>query len=97
MATLGGKWALRWRLGPATMASMNGYQCWFCERGIEVEDAHAVMISVENMAPLHPKAMPVILPEADYRNWLTGDWEETQALACPYPSQLMGVESPASA
>jgi putative SOS response-associated peptidase YedK len=46
------------------------------------------------VAPLHPKAMPVILPEADYRAWLTGDWEQTQALACPYPSQLMEVESP---
>ncbi len=46
------------------------------------------------VAPLHPKAMPVILPEADYRNWLTGDWEETQALACSYPSQLMEVQSP---
>ena len=46
------------------------------------------------VAPLHPKAMPVILPEADYRDWLTGDWEETQALACSYPSQLMEVQSP---
>ena len=41
------------------------------------------------VAPLHPKAMPVILPEADYRAWLTGDWDDTQALACPYPSQLI--------
>lgn len=49
------------------------------------------------VAPLHPKAMPVILPEADYRAWLTGNWEDTQALACPYPSQLMEVESPLAA
>jgi putative SOS response-associated peptidase YedK len=46
------------------------------------------------VAPLHPKAMPVILPEADYRAWLTSDWEEVQPLTCPYPSQLMEVESP---
>jgi putative SOS response-associated peptidase YedK len=47
------------------------------------------------VAPLHPKAVPVSLPEADYSDWLTGDWEKTQALACPYPSQLMEVASPA--
>jgi len=44
----------------------------------------------------HPKSMPVILPEADYRAWLTGDWDESQALACPFPSQLMEVASPAA-
>lgn len=47
------------------------------------------------VAPLHPKAMPVILPEAEYRSWLTGAWEGTQALACSYPSQLMEVDSSA--
>lgn len=47
------------------------------------------------VAPLHPKAMPVVLQETDYRAWLTGEWDEAQRLACPYPSQLMEVESPA--
>ena len=47
------------------------------------------------VAPLHPKAMPVVLAEDDYREWLTGDWNDTERLACPYPSQLMEVESPA--
>jgi hypothetical protein len=28
---------------------MNGYQCWFCGPGIERDDAHAVMITVENV------------------------------------------------
>lgn len=46
------------------------------------------------VAPLHPKAMPVILPELEYRAWLTGDWEAAEVLACPYPSQLMEVQSP---
>ena len=41
------------------------------------------------MAPLHPKAMPVVLHEAEHGAWLTGDWKEAQALACPYPSQFM--------
>ena len=42
------------------------------------------------------EGLSVILPEADYRAWLTADWEEVQPLACPYPSQLMEVESPGS-
>ena len=28
---------------------MNEYQCWFCAQGIERDDAHAVMITVENL------------------------------------------------
>jgi len=47
------------------------------------------------VAPLHPKAMPVVLHEADYRAWLVADWEEVRSLACPHPSQLMEVQSPA--
>lgn len=44
------------------------------------------------VAPLHPKAMPVILQETDYQAWLTAQWEEAKALVTPYPSQLMSVE-----
>jgi putative SOS response-associated peptidase YedK len=44
------------------------------------------------VAPLHPKAMPVILHEADYQAWLTADWAEASALAVPFPSQLMALE-----
>ena len=44
------------------------------------------------VAPLHPKAMPVILAEADYSAWLTADWEEAAKLAVPFPSQLMALE-----
>lgn len=43
------------------------------------------------VAPLHPKAMPVILHEAEYDLWMTGMVEEARALAVPYPSQLMAV------
>lgn len=43
------------------------------------------------VAPLHPKAMPVILAEADYSRWLTADWDEAQALVTPFPSQLMAL------
>ena len=44
------------------------------------------------VAPLHPKAMPVILQEADYQAWLTADWAEAAKLVTPFPSQLMAVE-----
>jgi putative SOS response-associated peptidase YedK len=44
------------------------------------------------VAPLHPKAMPVILHEADYQAWLTADWAEASGLVTPFPSQLMAVE-----
>lgn len=41
------------------------------------------------VAPLHPKAMPVVLGEDDYEDWLSGDYDSTCALAAPFPSQLM--------
>lgn len=43
------------------------------------------------VAPLHPKAMPVILQPDDYETWLTADYEDACALAQPFPSQLMTV------
>ncbi len=43
------------------------------------------------VAPLHPKAMPVILQEADYAGWLDGDLDAACGLALAYPSQLMVV------
>jgi len=43
------------------------------------------------VAPLHPKAMPVILQPEDYEGWLTGEVENACSLAAPFPSQLMAV------
>lgn len=43
------------------------------------------------IAPIHPKAMPVILDEADYDLWLTSDWPAAGRLVAPYPSQLMTI------
>ena len=43
------------------------------------------------VAPLHPKAMPVILQREDYESWLDGEAENACALAQPFPSQLMAV------
>ncbi len=43
------------------------------------------------VAPLHPKAMPVILLPGDYEAWLTTDYAGACAMAAPFPSQLMKV------
>lgn len=45
------------------------------------------------IAPIHPKAMPVILHPQDYDRWLKGD--DVTELAAPFPSQLMGIETSA--
>ncbi|WP_237452148.1 SOS response-associated peptidase family protein [Qipengyuania algicida] len=42
------------------------------------------------VAPLHPKAMPVILEEDSYEAWLVG--AEAENLATAFPSQLMAVK-----
>lgn len=47
------------------------------------------------VAPVHPKAMPVILHEEDYDRWLTAPIAEAIELAAPYPSQLMVMDQPA--
>jgi putative SOS response-associated peptidase YedK len=43
------------------------------------------------VAPLHPKAMPVILNPEDYDRWLDGETDDACSLAVPFPSQLMAV------
>lgn len=43
------------------------------------------------VAPLHAKAMPVILHETDFDRWMTATYDDAVALAQPYPSQLMEV------
>jgi putative SOS response-associated peptidase YedK len=43
------------------------------------------------VAPVHPKAMPVILHREDYEHWLTAPLEIAQVLAAPFPSQLMAM------
>lgn len=41
------------------------------------------------VAPLHPKAMPVILLPEDHERWLEGSVDDALALQAAYPSQLM--------
>lgn len=41
------------------------------------------------VAPIHPKAMPVVLHPENYDHWLSG--EPVTDLAMPFPSQLMSI------
>ena len=43
------------------------------------------------VAPIHPKAMPVVLHDEDYDAWLDGEVDSACSLAQPFPSQLMRV------
>ena len=43
------------------------------------------------VAPIHPKAMPVILHPEDYQRWLTDAYASACELAQPFPSQLMAM------
>ena len=44
------------------------------------------------VAPIHPKAMPVILHPEDYDRWLTVPYDEVCSLVTPFPSQLMSMD-----
>ena len=46
------------------------------------------------VAPIHPKAMPVLLHEEDEARWLECGFEDAIGLAQPFPSQLMAVGEP---
>ena len=43
------------------------------------------------VAPVHPKAMPVMLHPEDYGRWLDAETADACSLAQPFPSQLMRV------
>ena len=45
----------------------------------------------ELVAPLHPKAMPVILMPGDYDQWLGGDYDAACGLVRPFPAEEMEV------
>ncbi len=62
-------------------------------RPVEEGRAFAFLTCEPNpiVAPVHPKAMPVILDPGDYDRWLDGDTNDACALAAPFPSQLMTI------
>ena len=43
------------------------------------------------VAPIHPKAMPVILHPEDYDDWLSLPYDDACSLVTAFPSQLMAV------
>lgn len=43
------------------------------------------------VAPIHPKAMPVLLHQEDEERWLSCSFDDAIELAVPYPSQLMAI------
>jgi putative SOS response-associated peptidase YedK len=62
-------------------------------RPTEIGKAFAFLTCEPNpiVAPIHPKAMPVILHPEDYHRWLDDDHVSACELAQPFPSQLMRV------
>ncbi|MCI1141581.1 SOS response-associated peptidase [Sphingomonas sp. WKB10] len=45
------------------------------------------------VAPIHPKAMPVLLHREDEDRWLTADFDGAIGMVQPFPSQLMRVDA----
>jgi putative SOS response-associated peptidase YedK len=60
-------------------------------RKVEGQPRFAFLTTEPNalVGAVHPKAMPVILDDAEYDLWLSGEWAEARRLVTPYPSQLM--------
>jgi putative SOS response-associated peptidase YedK len=44
------------------------------------------------IAPVHPKAMPVLLAEEDEERWLACGFDDAIRMAQPFPSQLMRLD-----
>jgi putative SOS response-associated peptidase YedK len=63
--------------------------------GETTDDLFAFLTTEPNdvVAPIHPKAMPVILTDEDeWRGWLTADWEEAKKLQRPLKNDMLRRE-----
>jgi putative SOS response-associated peptidase YedK len=72
--------------------------CLFASAGIwrppdDGRRAYAFLTFEANpiVAPIHPKAMPVMLQPEDYCRWLDGEVADACSLAQPFPSQVIRV------
>ena len=63
-------------------------------RPTERGNAYSFLTTEPNavVAPIHPKAMPVILHDDYYGRWVTTPWDEVKEAVAPYPSQLMRID-----
>ncbi|HLP68405.1 MAG TPA: SOS response-associated peptidase [Rhizobium sp.] len=62
------------------------------KEGLITRDLFAFLTTEPNavVAPIHPKAMPVILRNADeIETWLTAPWEEAKVLQRPLPADAL--------
>jgi putative SOS response-associated peptidase YedK len=55
--------------------------------------AYAFLTTEPNtvVAPIHPRAMPVILHEDDWETWLTADAKEAVRLQQPWPDHQLEI------
>jgi putative SOS response-associated peptidase YedK len=72
---------------------------WHGTRGTKAapaEGAHRLFVFLTTepnavVAPIHPKAMPVILPPSNWDQWLTGSIEEALELKRPLPDEALAL------
>jgi putative SOS response-associated peptidase YedK len=78
---------------PEMIIAMMSGKSRYTTSATELGNAYAFLTCEPNplVAPIHPKATPVILHPGDYDRWLDGDVDEVCSLVSAFSSQLMAV------